>query len=300
MLTSSRLAPPRTCSSATSTAPWWSSASISRRNRAEPVTLVRSPIITKPVSGPISNGSRPLNRVARPAARRPAAAAGPATAAAICAMCAGRRAAAAADDVDQPGVGELAEQLGGLLRRLVVAAERVGQAGVGVAGRRTCRRAGPARRRAGASRPRRASSSRRRPAARRARSSARTPRPSARTASGRSGRRWSPRSTAAGRGATSRAAAIAALALSVSKIVSISSRSTPPSASAWICSAYAAVTSSNVTARYAGSSTRGDSDSVTFSGPTEPATNRPPASSAACRASWAPRRFISRTSDCRP
>ncbi len=38
-------------------------------------------------------------------------------------------------------------------------------------------------------------------------------------------------------GATSRAAAIAALALSVSKIVSISSRSTPPSASAWICSA---------------------------------------------------------------
>ena len=37
--------------------------------------------------------------------------------------------------------------------------------------------------------------------------------------------------------ATSRAAAIAALAFSVSKIVSISSRSTPPSARAWICSA---------------------------------------------------------------
>ena len=76
-------------------------------------------------------------------------------------------------------------------------------------------------------------------------------------------------------GATSRAAAMAALAFSVSKIVSISSRSTPPSASAAICSAYAAWTWSKVTARYAGSSTRGDSDRVTFSGPIEPATNRP-------------------------
>ncbi len=100
--------------------------------------------------------------------------------------------------------------------------------------------------------------------------------------------------------ATSRAAAIAALAFSVSKIVSIRSRSTPPSASAFICSAYAAYTSSNDTARYAGSSTRGESDKVTFSGPTDPATRRPPASSAACRASSAPRRFISRTSGCRP
>jgi hypothetical protein len=96
-------------------------------------------------------------------------------------------------------------------------------------------------------------------------------------------------------GATSRAAAMAAFALSVSKIVSMSSRSTPPSASAAICSAYAARTWSNDTGRNAGSSTRGDSDSVTFSGPTDPATNRPPASSAACRASRAPRRFISRT-----
>ena len=38
-------------------------------------------------------------------------------------------------------------------------------------------------------------------------------------------------------GATSRAAAMAAFALSVSKMVSMSSRSTPPSASAAICSA---------------------------------------------------------------
>ncbi len=96
-------------------------------------------------------------------------------------------------------------------------------------------------------------------------------------------------------GATSRAAATAAFALRVSKIVSISSRSTPPSASAAICSAYASRTCSKVTARYDGSSTRGDSDRVTFSGPIEPATNRPPTSSAAWRASRAPATFISRT-----
>ena len=48
MLTSSRFAPPRTCSSATATAPWKSSASISLRNRAEPVTFVRSPTIDEP------------------------------------------------------------------------------------------------------------------------------------------------------------------------------------------------------------------------------------------------------------
>ena len=48
MFTSSRFAPPRTCSSATSTAPWKSFASIRRRKRAEPVTFVRSPTTTKP------------------------------------------------------------------------------------------------------------------------------------------------------------------------------------------------------------------------------------------------------------
>ena len=45
-----------------------------------------------------------------------------------------RRAAAAADDVDHAGLGELAEQPGGLGRGLVVATERVGQPGVRVAG----------------------------------------------------------------------------------------------------------------------------------------------------------------------
>ena len=47
MLTSMRLAPLRTCSRATSTAPSRSLAVISRRNLAEPVTLVRSPTITR-------------------------------------------------------------------------------------------------------------------------------------------------------------------------------------------------------------------------------------------------------------
>src|SRR5438552_419031 len=60
MLTSSMFAPPRTWSSATWTAPAKSPDSMRRRNRIEPVTLVRSPITTKPESGPVSKGSRPL------------------------------------------------------------------------------------------------------------------------------------------------------------------------------------------------------------------------------------------------
>ena len=63
MFTSRRFAPPRTWSSATSSAPWKSSASISRRKRAEPVTFVRSPTMTKFVSSANEKGSRPLNRV---------------------------------------------------------------------------------------------------------------------------------------------------------------------------------------------------------------------------------------------
>ena len=81
-------------------------------------------------------------------------------------------------------------------------------------------------------------------------------------------------------GATSSAAAIAAFPFSVSKIVSIRNRSTPPSRSAAICSAYVSTTWSNVTVRNPGSSTFGDTDSATFSGPTAPAT-KPPDSSAA-------------------
>ena len=63
MFTSSAFAPFRTCSRATATAASRSPASTSERKRAEPVTFVRSPIITNPVSGPISNGSSPLQRV---------------------------------------------------------------------------------------------------------------------------------------------------------------------------------------------------------------------------------------------
>ena len=102
-------------------------------------------------------------------------------------------------------------------------------------------------------------------------------------------------------GASASAAAIAAFAFSESKTVSTSRMSTPPSRSAPIWCAYASRTSSKVTALYDGSSTRGESDSVTLSGPTAPATNRGRSgvfavqASAACRASRAPSRFISRT-----
>ncbi|GBC87081.1 hypothetical protein HRbin12_01082 [bacterium HR12] len=88
MLTSSMLAPLRTCSAAISTAPWKSPASMSRRKRAEPVTFWRSPIITNPVSGVIRKGSRPARLVTRSGAggRRGGR---PSTAWAICRMCSG-------------------------------------------------------------------------------------------------------------------------------------------------------------------------------------------------------------------
>jgi hypothetical protein len=77
-----------------------SSASTSERKRAEPVTFVRSPIITKPVSGPISNGSSPLQRVAAGRAGTPRAERldRPPRSGDVL----GRRAAAAADDVHEP------------------------------------------------------------------------------------------------------------------------------------------------------------------------------------------------------
>src|SRR6266702_3741188 len=207
-------------------------------------------------------------------------------------------AAAAAHDVDQPGVGELGDQFGRLHRGLVVAAERVRKARVGVGGDEAAGDAGQL----GHVRPDLRRTERavdphdQRPARSIESQNASTVCPE---------RVRPDRSTnneiQSGRaGATSRAAAMAAFAFSVSKIVSISSRSTPPSASAAICSAYDALTWSKVTARKAGSSTLGETERVTLSGPTEPATNRPPTSSAACRASWAPRMFISRTFDSRP
>ena len=95
--------------------------------------------------------------------------------------------------------------------------------------------------------------------------------------------------------ATSWIATIAALALSVSKIVSTSSRSTPPSMRPRTWSAYAAFSWSNVIARNAGLLTSGEIDSVRFAGPIEPATKRGRSgvcavnSSAAARASCARR-----------
>ena len=64
---------------------------MSRRNFAEPVTLVRSPIITNPVSAVIVNGSSPDSRVhvaGRASLARQRRGRG-LTASAIAAMCAG-------------------------------------------------------------------------------------------------------------------------------------------------------------------------------------------------------------------
>ena len=102
--------------------------------------------------------------------------------------------------------------------------------------------------------------------------------------------------------ASRRAAQIAAFALSVSKIVSISSTSAPPSTRPAICWRYASAIWRNVIARYAGSSTFGDSDRVTLVGPIAPATQRGrpsarEAASTASRASRAPATLSSWTSD---
>ncbi len=88
MLTSSMFAPPRTCSTATATAEVKSPPSTKRRNRAEPVTLVRSPIKTKPVSSPISNVSSPLKRGAR-AGEGTCLGSSPCTASTIAFVCSG-------------------------------------------------------------------------------------------------------------------------------------------------------------------------------------------------------------------
>ncbi len=94
-------------------------------------------------------------------------------------------------------------------------------------------------------------------------------------------------------GATSIAAAIAAFAFSVSKIVSISRRSAPPSRRPRICSAYASYTWSNEIVRNDASSTLGDMESVTLSGPIDPATQPRPCCSVASFARRAPSTFMS-------
>ncbi len=124
MFTSRRLAPPRTCSSATSSAAWKSPDSTRRRKRAEPVMFVRSPISVKFGVGP------ELERLeaaeARGRARLGHCARGNSF------NCGrdlpdvlGRRPAAAADDVHEPVACELAEEAARVLGLLVVQAELV-------------------------------------------------------------------------------------------------------------------------------------------------------------------------------
>ena len=67
-------------------------------------------------------------------------------------------------------------------------------------------------------------------------------------------------------------AKIAALALSVSKIVSTSSRSAPPSTRPAACSAYASTRSSKLVLRKPGSLTSGEMEAVRLVGPSPPAT----------------------------
>ena len=110
-----------------------SPASISRRKRAEPVTFVRSPTTTNPVSGPISNGSRPLNRgrATRAGTWRGLKTVDGARDPLDVLGC---RPAAATDDVDEAVLGERAQQTAGDVGGLVVEPHRVRQTGVRVAG----------------------------------------------------------------------------------------------------------------------------------------------------------------------
>ena len=71
----------------------------------------------------------------------------------------------------------------------------------------------------------------------------------------------------------SSAAWSAALAFSVSKMVSSSSKSAPASVTAMICSEYAAWSVSKSMARLAGSSISGEREAVLLVGPMEAATN---------------------------
>ncbi len=93
----------------------------------------------------------------------------------------------------------------------------------------------------------------------------------------------------------------AALALSVSKTVSTSSRSTPPSTRPSIASVYAATSSSKLTLRNPGSLTSGEIVAVRLVGPSAPATKRGLSgvfavqASAHSRAIRAAARLISRT-----
>ena len=142
MFTSSRFAPPRTCSSATSTAAPKSPASISRRNRAEPVTFVRSPIRTNPVSSADLERLEPAE-ARHAAARRDAPGLEPAHRRGDRARCA--RASSRSSEpatFRNPSCAKSRSSAAVTSARLVVAAEGVRQAGVRMRGDEARRDAG--------------------------------------------------------------------------------------------------------------------------------------------------------------
>ena len=129
MLTSMICAPFATWSRATSSAAAKSPLVMSLRNFAEPVTLVRSPMFTKrdvlrQHEGLEAGEAHQRRDFGHPARRLAGDRLGDG------ADVLRRRAAAAADDVDEAGVGELGEHRRRRLRALVVEAELVRQAGV--------------------------------------------------------------------------------------------------------------------------------------------------------------------------
>ena len=132
MFTSMSWAPLATCSRAMSIASSSPPSAMSRANLREPVTLVRSPTLTKVLpGGGMTTGSRPDRRVVAGGSaigRGGSAGDGRGDRRDVLR----RRAAAAAGDVEQAVLGPLAQRLGHRLGRLVVAAELVRQAGVRV------------------------------------------------------------------------------------------------------------------------------------------------------------------------
>ncbi len=139
MLTSRMLAPFCTCSRATATAASKLPSLMRRLNLSEPVMLQRSPTMTKFVSGRTTSTSLPLkyDQSGTSGTRRGAM---PSTARRDGGNPFGRRAAAAADDVDPAIACEFAEHAAPCRRgRRREAAHAIGQAGVGITDDRLAR-----------------------------------------------------------------------------------------------------------------------------------------------------------------
>ena len=140
-LTSMSCAPPRTWSRATSTAAARSPALTSRAKRRDPVTFVRSPTLTRLVSGRITRGSRPANRGCGSGAGGTRGAT-PATAAANAATCSGVVPQQPPSTLTQPSSTNSRSTATISDGPLVVAAEGVREAGVRVDDRERRREAG--------------------------------------------------------------------------------------------------------------------------------------------------------------